>query len=144
MKKLTTWFSTVVIVSTTLASGSALASSNQVMDPAAAHKDAVKTRLVHYTCQGNRNIEVTYGFNNVNHPTYASAKINGKKRFMPINYEQTDNMVTVFGDDNNFNMMTDSMIISNYSKVPAVLVNSPSGEILYKDCKVDWTQKLKG
>ena len=144
MKKLTTWFSTVVIVSTTLASGSALASSNQVMDPAAAHKDAVKTRLVHYTCQGNRNIEVTYGFNNVNHPTYASAKINGKKRFMPINYEQTDNMVTVFGDDNNFNMMTDSMIISNYSKVPAVLVNSPSGEILYKDCKVDWTKKLKG
>ena len=63
---------------------------------------------------------------------------------MPINYEQTDNMVTVFGDDNNFNMMTDSMIISNYSKVPAVLVNSPSGEILYKECKVDWTKKLKG
>ena len=144
MKKLITLFSTVAIVSTTLASGSALASSNQVMDPAAAHKDAVKTRLVHYTCQGNSNIEVTYGFNNVNHPTYASAKINGKKRFMPINYEQTDNMVTVFGDDNNFNMMTDSMIISNYSKVPAVLVNSPSGEILYKECKVDWTKKLKG
>ena len=144
MKKLITLFSTVAILSTTLASGSALASPNQVMDPAAAHKDAVKTRLVHYTCQGNSNIEVTYGFNNVNHPTYASAKINGKKRFMPINYEQTDNMVTVFGDDNNFNMMTDSMIISNYSKVPAVLVNSPSGEILYKECKVDWTKKLKG
>ena len=144
MKKLTTLFSTVAILSATLASGSALASSDQVMDPAAAHKDAVKTRLVHYTCQGNSNIEVTYGFNNVNHPTYASAKINGKKRFMPINYEQTDNMVTVFGDDNNFNMMTDSMIINNYNKVPAALVNSPSGEILYKDCKVDWTKKLKG
>ena len=144
MKKLITLFSTVAILSTTLASGSALASSNQVMDPAAAHKDAVKTRLVHYTCQGNSNIEVTYGFNNVNHPTYASAKINGKKRFMPINYEQTDNMVTVCGVDNNFNMMTDSMIISNYNKVPAVLVNSPSGEILYKECKVDWTKKLKG
>ena len=61
MKKLITLFSTVAILSTTLASGSALASSNQVMDPAAAHKDAVKTRLVHYTCQGNSNIEVTYG-----------------------------------------------------------------------------------
>lgn len=95
------------------------------MDSAAIH-DAVKTRLFHYIYQGSSNIEVTYGFNNVNHPTYASAIINDSKRFMPINYEHTGNM-----------------LLSNYHKVLIVLVSPPSDEILYKDCKIDCTKKLK-
>lgn len=119
MKKLATFFPNVTILSI------ALAYLNQVMDSAATH-DAVRTRLFHYTCQGSSNIEVTYGFNNVNHPTYASAIINDSKRFMPINYEHTDNM-----------------LLSNYHKVLIVLVNPPSDEILYKDCKIDCTKKLK-
>lgn len=102
-------------------------------DPAAAAKNAVKKQSVSYTCQGGKKLTVTYGFNAQNLPTYAQAKISGKSRFMPINLNRTELVSTVFGDENNFSVMADSINFSNVRK-SSINVQSPASEILFKNC----------
>ncbi|MBO1529799.1 adhesin [Psychrobacter sp. F1192] len=126
-----------------LGSGSALAYSDQVMEPSESYDTAIKHRQVNYTCQNNNKISVTYGFNKQYLPTFAEANLNGKKRFLPINLARTDNISTVFGDEENFSIMTGPLRLNNYHKSSANIQNANS-EILYKGCNVASIVKLKG
>lgn len=94
---------------------------------------AVSKSSVQYTCQQGKKVKVTYGFNKQKLPVYASAYINGKTRYMPVNLNRTDNVETVFGDENNFSLSTDQLDRSNVRQ-KSVMIMSPSSEILYKSC----------
>ncbi|WP_243453024.1 DUF7606 domain-containing protein [Psychrobacter coccoides] len=143
MNKLTAALSSVGILMAALGSGSALAYSDQVMEPSESYDTAIKHRQVNYTCQNNNKISVTYGFNKQYLPTFAEANLNGKKRFLPINLARTDNISTVFGDEENFSIMTGPLRLNNYHKSSANIQNANS-EILYKGCNVASIVKLKG
>lgn len=143
MKKLTTALSSVGILMAALGSTSALAYSDNVMEPSESYDTAIKHRQVNYTCQNNNKVSVTYGFNRQYLPTFAEADLNGKTRFLPINLARTDNVSTVFGDEDNFSIMTGPLRLNNYHKSSANIQNAKS-EILYKGCNVVSIVKLKG
>lgn len=143
MKKLTTVLSSSAILAATLASGSALAYSEQVMDAATSHDTAVKVRQVNYSCQNNNKVSVTYGFNKQNLPTYARAKLNGKDRFLPINLGRSDDVDTVFGDEDNYSIMSSALLLGNYHK-SSINIQDASSKIVYKGCDVKSIKKLKG
>ncbi|WP_315041132.1 adhesin [Faucicola mancuniensis] len=110
-----------------------------------ADASTVLKREVSYQCQGNKKTKVTYGFNAEKLPTYASIYANGKNRFMPINLDRSDSVDTVFGDENNYSLMTEGsndFTLSNYHKANVSIQNEAS-EIIYKDCRVTSLKKLK-
>nr|WP_313975483.1 adhesin [uncultured Psychrobacter sp.] len=143
MKKLTAALSSAAIMIAMFGSGSAMAYSDQVMEPGESYDTAVKIRQVNYTCQSNKKVSVIYGFNKEYLPTFAEAKLNGKKRFLPINLGRSDNVDTVFGDEDNFSIMTGALRLNSYHKSSANIQNAKS-EILYKGCNVASIRKLKG
>lgn len=143
MQKLTTVLSSATILATALSSGSALAYTDQVMDPAQSYDSAVKVRQVNYTCQSNKKLSVTYGFNKQNLPTYAQANLDGKDRFLPINLGRSDTVDTVFGDEENFSIMSNAMRLNNYHK-SSINVQDASSKILYKGCEVQSVKRVKG
>lgn len=143
MNKLTAALSSAGIMLAALGSGSALAYSDQVMEPSESYDTAVKHRQVNYTCQNNKKISVTYGFNKQYLPTFAEANLNGKKRFLPINLARSDNTMTVFCEEDNFSIMTGELRLNNYHKSSANIQNAKS-EILYKGCNVASIVKTKG
>lgn len=101
-----------------------------------AHADAseaVKKSAVNYTCQQGKKLKVTYGFNKEKLPVYASAYLNGKTRYMPINLNRSDNVDTIFGDEDNFSLSTEAMTQANHRE-KAVMITSPGQEILFKSC----------
>lgn len=121
MKKL---ISAVLLAAAALASGTALADAGP----------AVKKSSVKYTCQQGKKLKVTYGFNKQGLPVYASAYLHGKRRYMPINLAASDNVDTVFGDENNFKLDTDYMDQANHRR-RNVMVTSPGQEIIFKSCR---------
>ena len=143
MKKLTTALSSAGILMSMLGSGSAMAYSDKVMEPSESYDSAVKHRQVNYTCQNNKKVSVTYGFNKQNLPTFAEANLNGKKRFLPINLGRSDMVDTVFGDEEYFSIMTGALRLNNYHKSSANIQDA-SSEIIYKGCNVASIRKLKG
>lgn len=143
MKKLTAALSSAGILMAMLGSGSAMAYSDKVMEPSESYDSAVKHRQVNYTCQNNKKVRVTYGFNKQNLPTFAEANLNGKKRFLPINLGRSDMVDTVFGDEENFSIMTGALRLNNYHKSSANIQDA-SSEIIYKGCNVKSIKKLKG
>ena len=143
MKKLTAALSSAGILMAMLGSGSAMAYSDKVMEPSESYDSAVKHRQVNYTCQNNKKVSVTYGFNKQNLPTFAEANLNGKKRFLPINLGRSDMVDTVFGDEENFSIMTGALRLNNYHKSSANIQDA-SSEIIYKGCNVKSVKKLKG
>lgn len=143
MKKLTAALSSAGILISMLGSGSAMAYSDKVMEPSESYDSAVKHRQVNYTCQNNKKVSVTYGFNKQNLPTFAEANLNGKKRFLPINLGRSDMVDTVFGDEENFSVMTGALRLNNYHKSSANIQDA-SSEIIYKGCNVKSVKKLKG
>lgn len=143
MKALTAALSSAGILMAALGSGSALAYSDQVMEASESYDSAVKHRQVNYSCQNNNKISVTYGFNKEYLPTFAEANLNGKKRFLPINLARSDDTMTVFGEEENFSIMTGPLRLNNYHKSSANIQNA-SSEILYKGCDVASIKKLKG
>lgn len=143
MKKLTAALSSAGILMAMLGSSSAMAYSDKVMEPSESYDTAVKHRQVNYTCQNNKKVSVTYGFNKQNLPTFAEANLNGKKRFLPINLGRSDDVDTVFGDEENFSIMTGALRLNNYHKSSANIQNA-SSEILYKGCDVQSVKKIKG
>lgn len=143
MKKLTAALSSAGILMSMLDSGSAMAYSDKVMEPSESYDSAVKHRQVNYTCQNNKKVSVTYGFNKQNLPTFAEANLNGKKRFLPINLGRSDMVDTVFGDEENFSIMTGALRLNNYHKSSANIQDA-SSEIIYKGCNVKSIKKLKG
>ncbi|MDN5733573.1 MAG: adhesin [Psychrobacter sp.] len=143
MKKLTAALSSVGITMAMLGSGSAMAYSDNVMEPSESYDTAIKHRQVNYSCQNNKKVSVTYGFNKEYLPTFAEATLNGKTRFLPINLGRSDNVGTVFGDEDNFSIMTGPLRLNNYHNSSANIQNAKS-EILYKGCNVDSIRKIKG
>ncbi len=143
MKKLTAALSSAAILMAMLGSGSAMAYSDKVMEPSESYDSAVKHRQVNYTCQNNKKVSVTYGFNKQNLPTFAEANLNGKKRFLPINLGRSDMVDTVFGDEEYFSIMTGALRLNNYHKSSANIQDA-SSEIIYKGCNVKSIKKLKG
>jgi len=143
MKKLTAALSSAGILMSMLGSGSAMAYSDKVMEPSESYDSAVKHRQVNYTCQNNKKVSVTYGFNKQNLPTFAEANLNGKKRFLPINLGRSDMVDTVFGDEEYFSIMTGALRLNNYHKSSANIQDA-SSEIIYKGCNVKSIKKLKG
>lgn len=103
-------------------------------DARTAAQTTTTKRQVNYQCQGGKTLRVVYGFNRQEIPTYAQATLNGKTRFMPYNMRLSDNVTTHFGDDNNFNLGTSVLTISNYHSNSISTVASPSGTILFKSC----------
>lgn len=104
---------------------------------------AVKVRQVDYTCQQGKRLQVRYGFDKQGKPTYAQAQVNGKTRFMPINSGRTDEVSTVFGDENNFSLMAGPLTLDNYHK-SGMNVQSPGSNITHKGCDARATRKIKG
>ena len=143
MKKLTAALSSAGILMAMLGSGSAMAYSDKVMEPSESYDSAVKHRQVNYTCQNNKKVSVTYGFNKQNLPTFAEANLNGKKRFLPINLGRSDTVDTVFGDEENFSIMTGALRLNNYHKSSANIQDA-SSEIIYKGCHVKSIKTIKG
>ncbi len=143
MKVLTAALSSAGILMAALSSGSALAYSDKVMEASESYDTAVKHRQVNYSCQNNKKVSVTYGFNEQYLPTFAEANLNGKKRFLPINLARSDDTMTVFGEEENFSVMTGPLRLNNYHKSSANIQNA-SSEILYKGCDVASIKKLKG
>ena len=113
------------------------------MEASESYDTAVKIRQVNYSCQSNKKVSVTYGFNKQNLPTFAEANLNGKKRFLPINLGRSDDVDTVFGDEENFSIMTGALRLNNYHKSSANIQDA-SSEIIYKGCNVKSIKKLKG
>ena len=143
MKKLTTLLSSAAVLAAALTSGSALAYSDQVMDAATSYDSATKVRQVNYSCQSNNKISVTYGFNKQNLPTYAQANLSGKNRFLPVNLGRSDDVDTVFGDEDNFSIMNNAMQLNNYHK-SSINVQDASSKILYKGCNAKSVKRIKG
>lgn len=104
------------------------------MDAHSADQMTTQTRSVNYICQGNKKLTVKYGFDEHEAATFAQASVNGKKRFMPINRNLSDEVGTTFGDENNFNLTADRLDLTNYRNVKLVGIMSPSGEFAYKGC----------
>lgn len=123
---------------------SALATNVYAYGGNKSHEDArqmddatVKTRNIKYSCSTGGSLNVKYGFNRYNLPTYAQASLNGKVRFIPINLNMSDDSSTAFGDENNYYMLVRNDFQSiNYNNVrgSTMSVNSPSGEMLHKYC----------
>ena len=143
MKKLTAALSSAGILMAMLGSGSAMAYSDKVMEPSESYDSAVKHRQVNYTCQNNKKVSVTYGFNKQNLPTYAQANLSGKNRFLPVNLGRSDDVDTVFGDEDNFSIMSNAMQLNNYHK-SSINVQDASSKILYKGCNVKSVKRIKG
>ena len=93
--------------------------------------------------QNNKKISVTYGFNKQNLPTFAEAHLNGKKRFLPINLGRSDDVDTVFGDEDNYSIMSSELRLGNYHK-SSINIQDASSKIVYKGCDVKSIKKIKG
>ncbi|MDO4251546.1 MAG: adhesin [Moraxella sp.] len=115
-------------------SSAAYATSQPQEDPREMLDATVKTKNVKYTCQSGKKLTVKYGFNKQNLPTYAEATLNGKKRFMPVNLYRSDNVSTIFGDENNFSVLGGVITYKNVGS-SSVNVQSPASEILFKSCQ---------
>lgn len=99
----------------------------------AADNPTVKTAKAAYTCQGGKKITVTYGFNRQGLPTYASAKLGGKTRKLPINLDRSDAVGTVFGNENGYSLSAAYTDSGNFRRNSAMIF-SPAQEILFKEC----------
>lgn len=124
----------MVLATVALMVGGVAQAAGMQSDARTAYESAVKSGSVKYRCQQGKTLTVQYGFNKKGQPTYAVAKLNGKARFMPINYHTSDITSTNFGDENNFSLSADPMTWKNFRKA-GMSIQSPSSEILYKLCE---------
>lgn len=83
-------------------------------------------------------MNVKYFFNKQNLPTKAQAKLGGKTRVMPINLAKSDDVSTLFGKSGSYMIGAEQMDSGNYTEVQLSNIMSPSGNILYKGCKVKY------
>lgn len=127
-------FSKAVIPAMFFAFGLTAAAQAQTAQQAA--ESTVSQKSAQLVCEQNRKVKVRYGFNKEGVPTFAEIKSDGKTRFMPINLARSDANGTFFGDENNFNLSTTSIMSSkNYKKQKGIMIMSPDSEIIYKGCK---------
>ncbi len=97
-----------------------------------AYDATVAKKQVSYTCQSKKSVKVTYGFDKKGQPTFAMALLEGKQRFMPLNFQHSDKVGITFGDDNSHRVGTSYMDINKY-KTP-ILITNQANEIIFKNC----------
>ncbi len=100
---------------------------------ASAYEATVSKGKVSYKCQNNKSVTVTYGFDKDGKATYASAMLEGKERFMPLNFQRSDNVGMTFGDDNSHRLGTSYMTSKNYQQQPMLITNQ-ANQIIFKNC----------
>lgn len=116
--------------------------SAHAMDPAKAYDDTTIVREVSYNCLANKNVVVTYGFSRDKKPTYASAFLGGKDRFMAINLDRSDRVDTVFGTEDNYRLASEDFNLNTYHR-RGVNIQTPGNEILYKNCRFSSMKKVR-
>ncbi len=131
MKKL----ATLALLTTALISNSAFAYTDEVMDPRESYESAVTVKIARYTCLNDRKVVVKYGFNKEHQPTYSYVYLSGKLRFLPINLAKSNNMDTVFGDEQNFRVMSNAFNVYNYQK-SSINIQDVNSKILFKNCSI--------
>lgn len=112
------------------------------MDAREADESTVYERQVDYTCQGGKKLTAKYGFNEQKLPTFAQITAAGKSRFMPVNLARSDLAGTMFGDENNYSLLSSSLTLGNYHTSKLAMVENPASNTLYKSCKVQSTKRL--
>lgn len=137
-------FNGIASVALILTALTGVAHAQQTMDARQASDTATKIRQVTYQCQSGKKLNVRYGFNKQQLPTFAQATVNGKTRFMPINLALSDNTGTTFGDENNYSLAAGYMTLNNYNKISIVGINAPDGEFSHKGCKPVSSKKIRG
>lgn len=134
------------IIASVLALGlsfTATANAQRTMDAYQAAQAANKVRQVTYSCTTGGTVQVNYGFNNQELPTYAEANLGGKTRFLPINLARSDISGTTFGDDNGWQISGTALQLNNYHRSD-VLIHDPAAQTAYKGCYVVGTKRIKG
>lgn len=119
--------SAIVLASAVAVSGAAIAKPAKISNPTVAKKS------VTYRCQQGKHVTVTYGFNKQGLTTSASAVVDGKRRFMPIDLDRSDNADTYYGKEGGYVLSTAYMDKKTYRKQP-IMITASDDEIVLKDC----------
>ena len=91
-----------------------------------------KSGTVSYTCEADRRLRVTYGFNGAGVPVKADATLKGKKVTMKYDLASSDNVDVTFKGAG-YSLSTSDMNADNFRDQP-VMVTGPGNQIAYKDC----------
>lgn len=91
-------------------------------------------QTVSYTCQQGKKVNVRYAFNAAGIPVNASVKIAGAIRTLPYDLASSDNVDTNFQDKKGFRLNMEGMERKNVNSANIAVINTPSGDVVYKDC----------
>ena len=119
----------------------ATANAQRTMDAHQAAQAANKVRQVTYSCTTGGTVQVNYGFNNQELPTYAEANLGGKTRFLPINLVESIGELMIFGDDNDWQIFGLYLQLDN-DHHSYVHIIDPDAEASYR-CDVVGTKRIK-
>lgn len=105
----------------------------QVSSKASAQKPtaAASSSSVAYSCQQGR-LNIDYKFNKVGIPVSATAQLQGKRRTLQYDLNNSDSVDTVFKGQG-YRISTEAMTRDNFRSL-AVMVTGPDDNILYKSC----------
>ena len=95
--------------------------------------NAMSPKTVQYACQGGKNINVKYIFNDADLPTKAVASLSGKTVGMPINLNASDMTSSVFGFGG-YTMTADYIDAKSYNQAGIATITDPNNKILFKNC----------
>ena len=88
---------------------------------------------VSYSCQGGKNVSVSYDFNSAGVPTDVSFKANGRRITLPYDMNASDNVETLFSG-RGYRFGAEYIDSRNYRRQSVSTVTDPSNRILYKGC----------
>lgn len=106
----------------------------QVSSKASAQKStaaASASNTVAYACQQGR-LSIDYKFNKVGIPVSATAQLQGKRRTLQYDLNDSDDVDTFFKGQG-YRISTEAMTRDNFRSL-AVMVTGPNDKILYKSC----------
>ena len=87
---------------------------------------------VSYSCQGGKNVSVSYDFNSAGVPTTARANLQGRNVVMRYDMNRSDNVDT-FMQGNGYILSTDALDSRNY-RGKSINITAPNGQMLFKSC----------
>ena len=87
---------------------------------------------VSYSCQGGKNVSVSYDFNSAGVPTTARANLQGRNVVMRYDMNRSDNVDT-FMQGNGYILGTDALDSRNY-RGKSINITAPNGQMLFKSC----------
>ncbi|WP_238945550.1 DUF7606 domain-containing protein [Vandammella animalimorsus] len=89
------------------------------------------TLQVAYTCNNGR-LSVAYQFNSAGIPVSATAQLQGKRRTLNYDLNNSSNVETFFTAQG-YRLATDGMTRDNFQSLP-IMVTAPGNKILHKSC----------